>query len=129
MIRIIFSIFLVLHGLVHLLWLAVGWNLTDIDGLPYRTTLFGGRLDIGAWGLRILGLLWALAAVVYVIAGLGLLFTAPWWSTATIAVALYSLVLCIVSWPESRWGALINLAILALLLFGSRLAFTFLPFP
>jgi hypothetical protein len=129
MIRLIFGIFLILHGLVHLLWLVVSWQITEVDGLPYRTTLFSGRLDLGAGGMRFLGLLWALGMVVFVIAGLGLLFSAQWWWTITLAAALYSLLLCIVTWPESRWGALINLGILALLLLGEQLTWSFLPFP
>ncbi|MDX1436931.1 MAG: hypothetical protein R3335_08975 [Anaerolineales bacterium] len=116
MIQLIAAVFLVLHGLAHLLWLISGWDLAEIDGLPHRTTLFSGRIDIGANGMRLLGILWSIGAAGFLIAGLGLMFSTAWWWQAAIIAALYSLLLCVISWPESRWGALINLAVIALLL-------------
>ena len=39
MIKIIVAILLVTHGLVHLLLFVVPWNLMEVDGLPYSTTI------------------------------------------------------------------------------------------
>lgn len=127
MIRIIFAIFLMLHGLVHLLWFVVSWQLMDVDGLPYTTTIVSGRVDVGESGIRVVGLLWALGMIGFVAAGIGLLFAAPWWFTVTIGATVYSLFLSVLGWPDSCWGALIDVAILVILLFGDRIGLSFLP--
>jgi hypothetical protein len=44
---------LVLHGLIHLMGTAVYMRLADVQGLSYKTTLLGGRLDLGENGMRI----------------------------------------------------------------------------
>ena len=84
MIKTIFALFLIAHGLVHLLWFVVPWQITEVDGLPYSTTIFGGRFDLGTGGIRFYGLLWIVPTVVFVVAGIGLLFSAPWWWTLTL---------------------------------------------
>jgi hypothetical protein len=58
-----------------------------------------------------------------------LLFSALWWWTATAGAALFSLLLCILALPVGKFGALIDIAILAVLWFGSQYSLTFLPFP
>jgi len=65
--------------------------------------------------------LWLAAAAGFVIAGIDLFILAPWWLAVTLAVTLFSLVLCILEWPRSQFGLYINLIILAYLFFGSRL--------
>jgi len=119
LIQIGLAIFLILHGLVHLLWFVVPWQMTVVDGLPYRTTIFGGNIDVREGGIRFLGLLWVLATIGFVVAGLGLLFSASWWATAVLVAAVYSFLLCLISLPESKWGALIDVGIVAILLFGN----------
>ena len=59
-------------------------------------------------------------------AGVGLFILAPWWQGLTLAVALFSLALCILGWPAAQFGVYINLVILAFLFFGGR--FGWLPF-
>jgi hypothetical protein len=120
MIRIIVAILLVGHGLVHLPGFVVPWRLATLEEMPYKTTLLAGNLDVGATGIRLVGLLWLLAAVGFVVAG-GAVFTQhPWWVAVTLGVTLFSLALCILGWPEARFGLLVNLAILAYLFFGRR---------
>lgn len=113
--HIVFGIFLVLHGLVHLLWFVVPWGLMQVDGLPYNTTIMAGRMDVGDNGIRFVGLLWVIGTLLFVAAGVSLLFSASWWAVLTIIAALFSLFLNILGWPDSRWSALINVAILAFL--------------
>ncbi len=54
---IIASIILVLHGLIHLMGTAVYMKLTRIQGLNYKTTLLGGRWDLGEGGIKVFGAL------------------------------------------------------------------------
>jgi hypothetical protein len=120
MIRIIVTIVLIGHGLVHLLGFVVPWRLATLEEMPYKTTLLSGNLDVGATGIRVVGLLWLLAAIGFVVAGIAVLTVRPWWGTVTLWVTLFSLVLCILGWPDSRFGLLVNLLILAYLFFGGR---------
>lgn len=129
MLQVIFGIFLILHGLVHLLWFVVPWQITEVDGLPYSTTIIAGRIDLGGSGIRFVGLLWILGTIAFVAAGIGLLLSAPWWWALTIGAAIYSLFLCLLGWSESKWGALINVIISAVLIIGTQFGLSFLPFP
>lgn len=67
-----------LHGLVHLLGTAVYLRLTEVPEFPYKTTLFGGRWDLGSAGIGVFGLLWAGAAFGFGIAAVAILRD---WST------------------------------------------------
>jgi hypothetical protein len=125
MIRIIAAIFLILHGLIHLIGFLVPWGLVKIDSFKYGTTILAGKVDLGETGIRIVGLLWIVGAIGFVIAGIGLWMVLPWWFTLLMAVTLYSLVLCILGWPDSQYGFYINLIILGVLLFGERVGLSF----
>ncbi len=122
MMQIIFAIVLLFHGLIHLLGFVVPWRLATLEEMPYKTTVLAGALDVGEAGIRAVGLLWLLAAVGFAVAA-GALFTMrPWWAAVTLGITLFSLALCILGWPEARFGALINLAILAFLFIAGRMA-------
>lgn len=125
MIRIIAAIFLILHGLIHLIGFLVPWGLVKIDSFRYGTTILAGKVDLGETGIRLVGLLWIVGAIGFVIAGIGLWMVLPWWFTLLITVTLYSLVLCILGWPDSQYGFFINLIILGVLLFGERFGLSF----
>jgi hypothetical protein len=125
MLRFLAGVFLILHGLVHLLWFVVPWRITTVNGLPYSTSVLAGRIEVGAAGVRIVGLLWLAAVVPWVAAGLGLMALAPWWQALAVGAALFSSVLCVLGLPEAKWGVLIDLIILALLFLNGR--FHWLP--
>jgi hypothetical protein len=120
MLRIVAGIFLALHGLVHLLWFGVAWRFITTEDLPYSTKVLADRIDVGGGGIRIAGLLWLAATVVWVTAGLGLVFSAHWWQGVTVAAALISSVMCILGLPVAKYGLLINLVILVLLFLNGQ---------
>ena len=47
-IAIIFVALVLVHGLIHLMGTALYLRLTELSGLSYKTSLLGGRLDLGA---------------------------------------------------------------------------------
>ncbi len=66
MLKIMFSVatvVLLLHGLIHLMGTAAYLKLAEIQALPYKTTVLGGRWDLGATGTSVYGALWAVAAI------------------------------------------------------------------
>jgi hypothetical protein len=116
MLKLVIGGFFILHGLVHLLWFVVPWRITTVDGLPYSTTVLAGRIDIGHTGMRVVGLLWLAATVLWLAAGLASIFAAPWWPVLAAVAAIFSAVLCVLGLPIAKYGLAIDLAILLLLL-------------
>ena len=109
---------LALHGAIHLMGFVVGWQFARMQTLPYRTTALGGHLDRGTAGIQGVGLLWLLAALGFITVGVGLAWHGRLWRVSIAAIASLSLILCILTWPDSAFGALFDVAILAALLVG-----------
>jgi hypothetical protein len=119
---VIASSVLILHGLIHLMGATAYLKLTDIKGLPYKTTVLNGRWDLGANGIAIFGALWAVAAVGFVAAAVALIAGWSWWQPVLIGVTLFSLVLTALDWGVAYAGVIINIIILAVVLTGPRVA-------
>jgi hypothetical protein len=112
--------FLVVHGLIHLMGTAVYLKLARIEGLPYKTTLLGGRWDLRENGMRVFGALWVLPAVGFVLAAFALWAGWPAWRLVLVSVAAFSLVLTLLDWASAYAGAVVNIAILGAVLLGPR---------
>ncbi|MCE7986973.1 MAG: ABC transporter permease [Caldilinea sp. CFX5] len=119
---IVATIVLVLHGLIHLMGTASYLKLVEVQGLPYKTTVLGGRWDLGGNGISLFGALWLVPALGFVVAAVGLSLGAPWWQPLLLTVTLFSLVLTALDWNIAFAGVVVNLIILALLWLGPRLA-------
>jgi hypothetical protein len=107
---------LALHGAIHLMGFVVDWGLAQMQTLPYRTTVLGGHLDLGTAGIQGVGVLWLLAALGFITVGVGLAWHGRPWQVPIAAITILSLILCILTWPDSAFGAVIDVAILAALL-------------
>ncbi len=122
LIRIIFGVFMVLHGLVHLLYFGQSARYFELqDGLtwPDGAWVFSKFLDSGT--IRIAAcILLILAAVGFVAGGGGIFLKQSWWRPLILGVAVFSSVLFILFWDgtfqrmdDQGWvGILINGAIL-----------------
>lgn len=119
--RTALMLLMVLHGAAHLVGFAESWQLSMTDSTPYKTTVLSGRVDLGAAGIRAAGMLWLLAALAFGLVAAGAMMNAPWWVPMAIPVAVASLVLCLVWWPEARIGVPINVALIVALVLGRRL--------
>ena len=69
-----------------------------------------------------MGLLWLLAAVGFIAVGVGLVWRGKPWRIPIAAIAILSLILCVLAWPDSAFGAVIDVVILAALLVGGIVA-------
>jgi len=103
------------HGLVHLMGAVVYMRLGSIEGLPYKTVL-AGRWDVGAAGVAVFGLLWAVAAAGFVVAGGALAAGAEWWRPMTFAAASLSLVLAVVDWSVAFVAVGVDIAVIVFVL-------------
>ena len=113
----------IIHGLIHLMGFVAYWPLAEISELPYKTTLLGGRWDVGAAGMRLFSLLWIAAAIGLIAAAAGLAASQDWWFPLLWTAVLLSLIACVLDWGNAWRGAIIDLIILVplLLVWGLRI--------
>ena len=108
--RIVLAVLMAVHGMAHLVGFAGAWQLAP-GGFPYRTTVLGGQLDLGDVGIRVVGLLWLATAVAFVAVAIGTVAGVAWWAPAALTIAIVSLLLSVLEFPEAHLGVVINIAI------------------
>jgi hypothetical protein len=89
--RVFSGLPMLLHGAAHLPGFVVSWRLAELAEMQYRTTLLAGALDVGDVGIRIVGVVWLVAAVGFWVAGAGALAGRAWWVPLALRVAALSL--------------------------------------
>jgi hypothetical protein len=101
---VLFAVFLVVHGLIHLLGFAKAFHVAELPQLAQSIS-------------PPIGVTWLAAAVVFILSA-GCLFLWPrgWWLVAGMAVGL-SMIAVIPSWADAKFGAVANV----LVLLGGRL--------
>lgn len=111
------------HGFAHLVGFAGPWKIGKPDSRqPYTTKILAGRVDVGDAGIRVVGILWLLAAVAFGVLALAVLADAWWWRPAAIGIASYSLALAILGLPGAWIGGVVDVLLLSYVLFAHRLA-------
>lgn len=126
MIRTLFGIFIILHGLVHLLYFGQSARYFELQpGLVWPDGAWVFSKLIGNESTRMLAnVLLILAALLFIVAGIGMLTKQSWWQPIVLGAATFSTIIYILLWDGSLqkmadkgWvGILINLAILAAVL-------------
>lgn len=135
MIRIILYVataIVITHGLVHLMGFVAYWPLAEVAGLPYKTSLLGGRWEIGEISMRYFSALWLAVAAGLLASTIGLALKQEWWLPMMGMAILLSLVICILDWRYAWRGAILSLLILVplLLAWGLRIQpQPFSPYP
>jgi hypothetical protein len=110
------AFFIFAHGLVHLIGVVVFWQLAEVEDFPpYKTTLLNDRWEIGDAGMRIYGLAWLIATIGFVAAAIGMAFRQEWWIPFLFATSLFSLVVNALDWEWAKYGALLDVLILIVL--------------
>jgi hypothetical protein len=113
-VRYAIAVFFFLHGFAHVVGFAGAWKLAK--DVPYKTTLLSGRLDVGDTGIRVMGIIWLLTALMFALTAVALAVQLSWWRVAAISVVSFSLVLCAVNLPEAKIGLVINILLLVFLI-------------
>ena len=121
LINVIAAIYLIVHGLIHLIGFVVNFQIAEMEDITYKTTVLAGKLDVGHVGTRALGIVWLLAAVAFVVSGATIFSSPPWWWSFTLAVTVASLIVTLLGWPDAKFGVLANIVILLFLFFGPSL--------
>jgi len=126
MLKIIFGVFIALHGLVHLLYFGQSGRYFELKpGMLWPDGAWIFSRFLGNEVIRSLAsVLLVLATIGYVSGGIGILLSQTWWRPVVITSALFSSIIFILFWDgiaqylDSKGGfaLLINLAILVLTL-------------
>jgi hypothetical protein len=111
-VQTIIAVVIGLHGLIHLMGFANYLKLGEIEGLPYKTNLLGGRWELGEGGIKIFGVLWLLAAVGFVVAAFALATQQAWASPMLLVVTIFSFLITGLDYQVAFAGIGINIAIL-----------------
>lgn len=118
---IVAALILILHGLIHLIGTTIYMKLGTVEGFSYKTTLLGGRWDVGEGGIWMFGVLWVVPAVGFILAAVAMLAGWSWWPPVLIGVTLFSLLLTALDWRVAYAGIVVNLVILAMLTLEPRI--------
>jgi len=126
MIRALFGILVLLHGLVHLWYVTLSQGLVEFKpemGWTGQSWLFSPLIGEGAtrWLATVL---YGLATLGFVAGSIGVFATSSWWQPVVIASAAFSAAIILLFWDgglqmiveKGLLGLLINLALLASLL-------------
>jgi hypothetical protein len=124
MLRFAAASLLIMHGLAHITGLLGAW--TSSQEFSDKHWLFSKGVTLRSTVGRAFSLLWFVALICLVGAGLGLLFQQLWWPTLAVAGAATSLV-AIVPWltalPPGAWaGALFDVLVIVALVSPWRYA-------
>jgi len=126
MFRIIFGVFIVLHGLVHLLYFGQSRRLFELQpGMVWPDGSWAFSRLLGDEATRLLASIsYVLTAIGFVAGGTGILVRQNWWRPVIVASAAFSAGIIILFWDgvvqnlddKGLIGLLINIAILVALL-------------
>ena len=126
MLRFIIGVFIVLHGLVHLLYFGQSWRLFELQpGMVWPEGSWAFSKLLGDEATRILASIsCVLAAIGFVAGGTGILVRQAWWRPVVVGSAAFSAVILILFWDgkmqkladKGEIGLLINIAVLVAVL-------------
>jgi hypothetical protein len=119
--RLALAVLLVAHGVAHLVGFVSSWKLATLAEHPEKTLVFSGRVDVGDAGIRVMGVLWLLAALAFLVAAFAVATETGWAVRFTLAAVIASLILCVVGWPDARIGVAVNVGLALLIATGGRL--------
>src|SRR5690606_23705200 len=112
MLRIIFTMFLISHGLLHLIGFAKEWQVTS---LPLSRKI----LVLTANPSRMAGVLWLTACLLFVGAGLSFLMRRDWFWVPAAAGVLVSQILIVIYWNDFKYGTWINVLLVFAVLYSA----------
>jgi hypothetical protein len=125
LLSVIFGIFLILHGLVHLLYFGQSLRFFELaPGMVWPNGSWAFSKLLGERSVQALaGITCILAALIFVVGGAGLILQQSWWRPIVTTAAIFSCLLYLLFWNgrlhrlDNQGGVaiLINLVILALL--------------
>jgi hypothetical protein len=105
--------FIALHGLAHMVGFAAPWGY--MKNPPPLDSLFVNKLSLTSASMKILGIFWFAAAIVFVAAAVGLIRKEAWWTSVALVGCLLSIALSVAFLPYAKFGLLVDVALIAFL--------------
>lgn len=99
MVRIALSIVMLIHGLIHLMGFAKAFKLAELSQLQQEIS-------------RPVGLLWLIAALLFLVAIPPFLLRKDWWWMIAAMALILSQIVVVVSWSDAKFGTVANLILL-----------------
>jgi len=117
MLSSLWGAFLVLHGLVHLLYSGQSARLFELQpGMAWPDGSWYFKRLLGNEATRVLvSILCILAAIAFVAGGVVVFVSQPWWRSVVVGSAAFSAIIFIVSW-DGRVQALANKGLIGILI-------------
>jgi hypothetical protein len=109
----LFAGFLAAHGVVHVIGFAINWRLASSNELSYTTDVFGGHVDVGTAGIRLIGALWLLAAAAYIYAAILVWRHSPLAIQVLLGATALSALLCLTKLSGEWFGLVIDIVLFA----------------
>jgi hypothetical protein len=88
--------------------------------LPYKTAVFSARLDVGDAGIRVVGALWLIVALAFMVGAIASITGTSWADRFVFAAVVMSMLLCATAWPDARLGLVVDLGVAFVLAIGAR---------
>ena len=107
MLRIIFASVVVIHALLHLIGFAKAWATGPKGQLSGETFI-----RLSGHPSKVTGVAWLLAGALFLCAALGFLLRKEWYWIPAVAGLVVSQVLIIMDWPDAKYGTILNIAML-----------------
>ncbi len=101
-----FAILLALHGLIHLLGFVKAFRLAELPQLTLPVS-------------RPMGVVWLVAAALFIASAITLVTSPRWWWLIGACAIVVSMAAIVPSWSDAKAGALVNVVVLAGVVFGA----------
>lgn len=111
MLRILFSLLILVHGIIHLLGFVKEFRIKEVSQLNGKT-LF----PITDASSKIFGLIWLASSVLLIFSSILFLFKKDWWWAPALGAFLISQLLIIIYWQDAKYGTIINILILGVMI-------------
>jgi len=101
--KILFCLFLVSHGLIHLMGFTKAFELASIQQLTKEIS-------------RPAGIFWLLCALLFISAAVFLFFKMEWWLFLAVPAIVVSQILIVMAWQDAKFGSILNFLIILVII-------------
>jgi hypothetical protein len=110
---IAFGGLMILHGFAHSPGIFGSWQLITVEDVSHQPNIL--LTNAGDVMMLFLGGIWFLAAISFVIAGIGVLRQSSWWPMATAVALVLSVTITLLWRQDAAIGLLLNAVILVIM--------------
>ncbi len=105
--KVLLTIIIIFHGLIHLPGFVKAFDLAKIPALTSKSIIL-----ISASGTRLLGILWLVATILFLLTAISYIWHNKYWWIAGLAAVAISQILIILYWKDAKFGTIANVIIL-----------------